>query len=225
MAWGKVEVVKAPKLQDIMNDQGVFPDVNFTRQEEDNDYQFALMMQEEEMRNAPVDTSMTEDQYLAECMQRIENEEASLERNIGDAQQSGEFSKISVKQNNVHGIESKKKPFVTSSGFHDALQLEHSLHHSSRDVQQLFKHDLLLQGLSNSASLSELDGVGDLLGSKLMVSNTVANSLKTFVHKNEDRQIQKKMNKCKKGASAVPLVLKAHTTAVPGPQPEQLVEI
>ena len=204
LGWGKVEVAKPVKLQEIMSDQESFPDFNFTRQTEDEDFEFALMIQDEEMANAGIGAAISEDQILAECIQRIEDEEASShQRRVVSMGDVGEFSKITVGSSQSVD-KAKRQSDVVSSEFLDALQLEHSLQHSSRDVQCMFKHDKLLQGLSNSASLSELDGVGDLLGSKLLVNNTVANSLRTFVHKNEDRQSQMKLKKWRKANPVVP---------------------
>ncbi len=200
--WGQAGVSKAIKFQDIINDQLISTDneLSKVRQAEDEDYQFALLLQNEDLLERSSIKVVDEDEQLAECLQRIANEEKEFDSFRPTSQP--EFSKVSVQSgHNVN--QSNKKQSVVSSSFVHAMELEHSLQHSSRDVQQLFKHDALLQGLSNSASLSELHGVGDLLGSKLLVNNTVANSLKTFVHKNEDRQIQMKMNKSRKTQSKV----------------------
>jgi hypothetical protein len=197
--WGVSLDKKVASLKDIMIDQQEYDyvdsQVEFKRLEEDEDYQLALKLQNEEVEKV-VSTTSLEDQQLAECMQLIEDEE----RNTNFSQPghgTDKFSKVTVQSSHGSNTHSNRSN-VNSSEFLDAIELENSLQNSSRNVQCIFKHDPLLQSLSNSATLSELDGVGDLLGSRLLVGNTVANSLKTFVHKNEDRQIQMKMNKLKK---------------------------
>lgn len=220
--WGQACAIKATKFEDIVKDQtngfgGDFEAFHFNRLMEDEDFALAMRIQNEELANSSGGT-MTEDEALAEIMQKIENEESSYNTAATwlPAGSTDKFEKVSVQSSGVSaGKESMTRALpVVSSEFSNAMELETSLHNSSRDIQSIFKHDPLLQSLSNSASLSELDGMGDLLGSKLLVNNTVANSLKTFVHKNEDRQNQMKFNKSKKAAAAAAMPLKPSVTPV-----------
>ena len=60
------------------------------------------------------------------------------------------------------------------------------------------KHDPLLQGLQNSKNLSGMYGVGDLIGSQILVKNTEANAIKVFSNKLDSAHNNRKPRKTKR---------------------------
>ena len=155
----------------------------------------------------------SDDFKLAQLLQQIENEDATssyesmLSHENKKHPDQNIFSKISVvsrydssstKQRHVY-----HESNVKSSDFHEAIYRDNQLstlgveHSNSQmfkggvtmlpDGQFVSKHDSLLNSLSNSVKLSEIEGVGDLSGQGLLIGNSVANSIRSAAQKRKNK--------------------------------------
>lgn len=226
--WGPAANKKAISLDDIVREQQFEIDnsVQSRRDEEDADYQFALMLQNEQLEEQRQMNAHFDDRALAEVIQFIEDEEMYRPSANKEKQSSLALgmSKVSIGSNMMEVRSSSSAKSASSSCYAEAEELRLSLEQTHRATQNIHKHDPLLQGLSNAESLSELDGVGDLVGSKILVGNRVSNSLKTFVHKNEGRAIRRKIGKAKKASVPAAVVVSSEP---PAPQniPAEVAEL
>ena len=157
--------------------------------------------------SASLTDSMADDLALAEALQQIERDEAALVSSRGNvgAQQdmSTRFAKIGVVSRydatTAFSLKASFQParvVPMSDAYADARRKEaelQSLGLAQGDLRGgmavlpsgefLTKHDAHLNGLANSARLSELEGVGDLPGAGILVNNTVANAVRAFANK------------------------------------------
>lgn len=155
----------------------------------------------------------TSDAKLAQLLQQLENEDSSqcYENSISQAQKrhpdQNLFSKISVvsrydssktNQNRIHSASS-----VCSSDYEEAMHRESQMNSVGVDSSNssmfkggvtmlpdgnfVSKHDCLLNSLSNSVKLTEIDGVGDLSGAGLLIGNSVANSIRSSAQKKRNK--------------------------------------
>lgn len=58
---------------------------------------------------------------------------------------------------------------------------------TTSDGTKVSKHDALINGMTNSVSVGELDGAGDMAG--LMITNSVSNSLRSFSQKKKQKGV------------------------------------
>ena len=121
---------------------------------------------------------------LAMALQEIENQEAAsggvpytqVTRTGGNIQTTSSFV--------VGGG-------VRSSNWEAAQERQRKASEKSNNAQKVLNmHDPLLRSLNKSAFLSEMHGVGDMVGSELLVDNTTANSIRQFSNKIEKQQYQ-----------------------------------
>mmetsp|Transcript_25827 Transcript_25827/g.24660 ORF Transcript_25827/g.24660 Transcript_25827/m.24660 type:complete len:214 (-) Transcript_25827:142-783(-) len=154
----------------------------------------------------------TDDFKLAQLLQQLENEELSSSNHKHPDQ--NKFSKISVvsryessssTRNNYQGSQ------IKSSDYKEAMHRESQLNPFIVDSKNtnmfkggctmlpdctfITKHDKLLNGLSNSVKLTEIEGVGDLSGAGFLIGNSVANSFRSSAANLERISSQKKRNK------------------------------
>ena len=155
----------------------------------------------------------SDDFKLAQLLQQFENEDVS-ESNEAMLRQENKrnhdqnvFSKISVISRYDTSPSQQKHSYhtsnVQSSGFKEAIYRENQLQTIGVDSgnSNMFKggvtmlpdghfvskHDSLLNSLSNSVKLSEIEGVGDLSGRGILIGNSVANSIRSSAQKRRDR--------------------------------------
>jgi hypothetical protein len=127
-------------------------------------------------------TDCSDDFKLAQLLQQLENEESSSNHKHPD---QNKYSKISVvsryesssSKNNYLGSQIKSSDY--NEAMHRESQLNPFIVDSKNtnmfkggctmlpDGQFVTKHDKLLNGLSNSVKLTEIEGVGDLSGAGL----------------------------------------------------------
>lgn len=154
-------------------------------------------------------TECSDDFKLAQLLQQLENEDASSSYEAMIHQENKRhpdqnvYSKISVISRYDTSISENKHSYtvsnVRSSGFNDAIHRENQLNsvgvdNSSSNMFKggvtmlpdgnfVSKHDSLLNSLSNSIKLSEIEGVGDLSGRGILIGNSVANSIRSSAQK------------------------------------------
>lgn len=136
-----------------------------------------------------------EDILLAQAIQKIETEDYLVTQAQKESVNSEPNTKVTVQHQEYHEG-SARMPRAVSSQWHDAVAVENQvLQKSSNETKQFYKHDPLLQGISNASSLSELEGVGDLVNSGILIGDNVANSLKVSIKQNQDRDKDKDRKK------------------------------
>jgi hypothetical protein len=177
-----VVVAQPVRLVDIMSEQVIaefFPPAT-AEKVQPSDYEIALRLQQQE--NESFAERIDEDLAFAQFLQSQEDD--SQRRRPDD---SLSFSKIVTRSafaTDDSNVVSGCRPFVGSSSYAQAVQQDRKVEHLSQThYQHLVKHDSLLSALSNSESLSELNGVGDLTGQGLIVNKSVAQPLRTFIRK------------------------------------------
>ena len=211
-AWGNQTVTNVPtpySLKSIIEEQKLtkpsipcIEEVDFT-------------VDESQIHHSDYSTSeCIDDHTLARMLQQMENEDsaASYEAPLSQDQKSqseqNKFSKISV----VSRYDSSTTPHnrahigsnIVSSDYHEAMLRESQMNSVGVDSYNfsmfkggvtmlpdgnfISKHDSLLNSLSNSIKLTEIDGVGDLSGSGLLVGNSVANSIRSSAQKKRSKE-------------------------------------
>lgn len=182
-------------------------DVSIADPSEDmSDYELALALQQSEelYRNSCCSPSMVDgtltipdnvtavdvsnDELLARYLQEMENSERQRQTRTAKVDTN---AKIQVVPPSAVTSPPPRTTAPISSSWKEATRLAMKLETANNDnVKSYYKHDKLLQGLANAEGLTELEGVGDLSG--IMVDNCVANSIKVFVAKHEERNYKKK---------------------------------
>ena len=158
-------------------------------------------------------TECSDDFKLAQLLQQIENEDSSstyegmLAREKMKHPDQNVFSKISVISRYDSSTATQKHSYhgsnVKSSDFNEALFRESQLTSAGvcnsnsnmfkggvtmlPDGNFVSKHDKLLNSLSNSVKLSEIEGVGDLSGRGILIGNSVANSIRSSAQKKRNK--------------------------------------
>jgi hypothetical protein len=153
------------------------------------------------------------DAKLARLLQQLENEDSSLsyENSISQGQKrhpdQNLFSKISVVSRYDSSTTSQNRAYSTSSvcssDYEEAVHRESQMNSVGVDssISSMFKggvtmlpdgnfvskHDCLLNSLSNSVKLTEIDGMGDLSGAGLLIGNSVANSIRSSAQKKRNK--------------------------------------
>ncbi len=159
-----------------------------------SDYELALQLQFAE--EADVDDPCADDFRLAQILSEPDDHRSGAPPVVTD---SLRYSKIVVRSQHVEERTLSSKPLpVTSSAYSSACQQERKVQYlDDHQYKVLVKHDPLLNALSNSERLSELEGVGDLTGNGLLVNKTVSCSLRSFIQaqgKVSKRSSSKKTN-------------------------------
>lgn len=128
----------------------------------------------------PVDESL----MLAMALQEIENQEAASS-GVSYSQPTRTGGNIQTASAFVVG------GGVRSSNWEAAQERQRKAAEKSNDAQKVLNlHDPLLRSLNKSVFLSEMHGVGDMVGNELLVDNTTANSIRQFSNKIEKQQYQ-----------------------------------
>lgn len=142
----------------------------------------------------------SDDYALALALQQLEDEDmvfAAESRNNMRNPHAPTFEKVGVvsRYNSStmfsHRSFPSSKTASTSGDYKEALQKEAELKELGADLKGggmammsdgtvLTKHDAQLNGLANASKLSEIEGVGDLQGAGILLSNSVANELKSW---------------------------------------------
>ena len=211
-AWGNPAVATVPttplSLKSIIEEQKSTKP-SFHGIEEAN-----LTTDEYEFQHSDYSTSECfDDHTLAKMLQQLENEDsaASYEANLSQDQkrqsEQNKYSKISVVSRYDTSTTTLNRsyvgPNIVSSGYHEAMLRESQMNSVGVDSQYssmfkggvtmlpdgnfISKHDSLLNSLSNSVKLTEIDGVGDLSGNGLLVGNSVANSIRSSAQKKRSK--------------------------------------
>lgn len=210
-AWGNQTMTNAPaplSLKSIIEEQKLTKSSNSDTEEAD------FTVDEFEIHNEDYTTDeCVDDQTLAQMLQQMENEDsaASYEANLSRDQKSqseqNKYSKISVVSRYDTSTTTLNRsyvgPNIVSSGYHEAMLRESQMNSVGVDSQYssmfkggvtmlpdgnfISKHDSLLNSLSNSVKLTEIDGVGDLSGNGLLVGNSVANSIRSSAQKKRSK--------------------------------------
>ena len=174
-----------------------------------------LTTDEYEFQHSDYSTSECfDDHTLAKMLQQLENEdsaasyEATLSLDQKRQSEQNKFSKISVvsryDSSTMPQTRAHIGPSVVSSDYHEAMLRESQMNSVGVDSYNcsmfkggvtmlpdgnfISKHDSLLNSLSNSIKLTEIDGVGDLSGCGLLVGNSVANSIRSSAQKKRSKQ-------------------------------------
>ena len=155
----------------------------------------------------------SDDFKLAQLLQQFENEDVSASNEAMLRQENKRnhdqnvFSKISVISRYNSSPSQQKHSYhvsnVQSSGFNEAIHRENQLQTIGVDSSSsnmfkggvtmlpdghfVSKHDSLLNSLSNSVKLSEIEGVGDLSGRGILIGNSVANSIRSSAQRRGNR--------------------------------------
>ncbi len=156
-----------------------------------SDYELALQLQFAE--EVDVHDSCVDDFQLAQILSEPDDHRLGAPPIVSD---SLRYSKIVVRSQHVaeNMVTSKPLP-VTSSTYSSACQQERKVQYlDDHQYKVLVKHDPLLNALSNSERLSELEGVGDLTGNGLLVNKTVSCSLRRFIQAQEKASSSKRTN-------------------------------
>jgi hypothetical protein len=131
-----------------------------------------------------------EDVLLAKAIQEIETEDYLLgQRDHLAVVSEQNNSKVTVQHQEA--VQSSM-PRAVSSQWREAVAVENMVLQKSSDSKQYYKHDPLLQGISNASSLTELEGVGDLVNAGILINDNVANSLKVSIKQMEDKEYSHK---------------------------------
>lgn len=210
-AWGNQTMTNVPaplSLKSIIEEQQLTKSSNSDTEEAD------FMADEFEIQSEDYTTDeCVDDQTLARMLQQMENEDsaASYEANLSQDQkrqsEQNKYSKISVVSRYDTSTTTLNRsyvgPNIVSSGYHEAMLRESQMNSVGVDSQYssmfkggvtmlpdgnfISKHDSLLNSLSNSVKLTEIDGVGDLSGNGLLVGNSVANSIRSSAQKKRSK--------------------------------------
>jgi hypothetical protein len=210
-AWGNQTITNVPaplSLKSIIEEQKLTKSSNSDTEDAD------FTADEFEYQNEEYTTDdCVDDQTLARMLQQMENEDsaASYEANLSQDQkrqsEQNKYSKISVVSRYDTSTTTLNRsyvgPNIVSSGYHEAMLRESQMNSVGVDSQYssmfkggvtmlpdgnfISKHDSLLNSLSNSVKLTEIDGVGDLSGNGLLVGNSVANSIRSSAQKKRSK--------------------------------------
>ena len=145
-----------------------------------------------------------DDLKLAQLLQQLENDDSLSsyeEKMLHDRNKcldQNSFSKISVVSRYDSSSTNQNRLYqgtrATSSDYLEATHRENQLNSvvdggniamfrggvtMLPDGEFVSKHDSLLNSLSNSVKLTEIDGVGDLSAAGILIGNSVANSIKS----------------------------------------------
>jgi hypothetical protein len=206
--WGTAARSAVVSMKAIMTEQSTNPSLNFLVPGDlvdPNDSDFGIPEANEE------DIALARVLQQIEDEETALRVESSLGRVNNFNGQNDFMSKISCRsryggqESNMHHSSANQtgsQTSVRSSSMREAEAIESELKESGVDVgtKQMFKggvtmlsdgrfvskHDALLNSLSNSVKLTELEGVGDLHGSGLLVNNTVANAIRSSTQKKKN---------------------------------------
>lgn len=154
-------------------------------------------------------TEFSDDLKLAQLLQQLENDDSLSsyeEKMLHDRSKcldQNSFSKISVVSRYSSSSTNQNRVYqgsrIRSSDYYEATHRENQLNSVGVDSSNtamfrggvtmlpdgefVSKHDSLLNSLSNSVKLTEIDGVGDLSGAGILIGNSVANSIRSSAQK------------------------------------------
>lgn len=172
--------------------------------DEDEQLALALSLSLEQNNQSISDKVLSEDLALAQCLQHVEDEESDVRASYIEAASRQQYEKVTSARQ--HMLQPDSMPLappgrVHSTAWTDAVALERkALEKGQAKLPVYTRHEPLMQSLQTTQHLTELEGAGDLYGSKILVSKEVGQDLRTFVRREEKKAATRRHQQSKAAA-------------------------